>query len=211
MDEKQRILTVLRRTARYFIIIALIISVSACKTMPASTSPQPKTANAKERSLILSRITSWQLSGKIAAITARDSGSASIDWMQRGSQYNISLMGPLGSHAVKLKGRPGLVTLDTAEGKHFSAATPETLLAQQLGWSLPVSYLKYWIRGLPVPGLPHHDILDNNQRLQQLVQGGWNVQFINYENAGIVDLPERIHITSSALKVKIVIYDWKII
>ena len=44
--------------------------------------------------------------------------------------------------------------LQTSDGKRYNAASPEQLLAEQWGFHLPVSNMKYWVRGLPVPGIP---------------------------------------------------------
>ncbi len=211
MDEKQRILTVPRRISLILTLLVLIITLAGCATTKAPVTTKPLTAEeTKQRETLLANLQNWQLSGKVAAISAQDSGSASIDWTQRGPRYHISLMGPLGSHAVKLQGQPGLVTMDTADGKHASAPNAETLLAQQMGWRLPVSNLNYWIRGLPVPTLPQNSAYDASHRLTRLVQDGWNIQYINYQNVGSIDLPERININSNSLKVKIIVYKWTI-
>lgn len=185
--------------------------LTGCSTFSSPTSePSLTKASWKERQADLSRIQSWEISGKIAIQTARDSGSANVDWTQNQSQFNISLYGPLGAGGLKLWGHPGAVTMETAKGQRFTASTPEELLRQQMGWNLPVSNLNYWVRGLPVPGSDYQGQYDAYHRLTNLAQNGWNVQFLSYQNAGRVDLPNRITISSASFKTKMVIYDWKI-
>jgi len=108
---------------------------------------------------------------------------------------------------MKLDGRPGKVSLVTSEGKTFSASSPEQLLAQQWGFNIPVSYLNYWIRGLPAPGDAKKQF-DGQGRLVELNQAGWHVQFLDYTQKKGIELPKKIFLASNDMKVKIMVYDW---
>lgn len=188
-------------------LFLLSAGLTGCTTVAP---PAPNTPVAWEnRQQGQTSLQSWKLSGKIAVQSARESGSASIDWVQRVKNYQISLLGPLGSNGVKLSGHPGLVTMDTADGKHATASSPEKLLAQQMGWNLPVSHLSYWIRGLPVPGLSATTNKDAYGRLSSLNQDGWDIRYPSYTTLGDIDVPSRVFITSPDLKVKIVVYSWQ--
>ncbi len=189
----------------------LITVMTGCSTIaPTPTPPAAPKATWSDRQAALTRIQSWTLSGKIAVQTSRDSGSATVDWTQSQRRYTISLLGPLGSNGLKLTGAPGHVTLQTSDGKTFNAKSPEQLLAERWGFHLPVSNMNYWIRGLPVPGTTANTQFDQYGRLTRLVQQGWDVQFLGYSNAGGIDLPQRMSITSPSLNVKIVVYQWHI-
>ncbi len=102
------------------------------------------------------------------------------------------------------------MTLKTSDGKTASAGSAEELLTQQWGWRLPLASLKYWIRGLPVPGVPAQTTFDRAHRLASLSQQGFNIQYQGYTTAGSLDLPQHLSITSPALKTKLVIYKWNI-
>ena len=190
----------------YFLFAA---ALSGCASI-SPPSPPAKQIPWKNREVALSQLHDWKMNGKIAVDTQNDSGSATIDWTQRKQRYIISLLGPFGSGGLTLNGQPGLVTLQTSEGKTFRASNAEELLARTWGWNLPVSNLNYWIRGLPVPGIAQKSQYDSYQRLSDLVQQGWHVQYMSYTTVGSVDLPNKIFITSNRLKTKIVIYDWQI-
>ncbi len=162
------------------------------------------------RKKILQAINTWRISGKIAVRTPQESGSASINWSQQGSQYQVSLMGPLGANGMKLAGGPGHVVMTTANGKHFSAPSAEQLLSKQWGYHIPISSLRYWVRGLPVTGVPFNARYDQSNRITSLVQSGWNVQFAGYALQGGVELPMKVFATSQAMDAKIMIYNWQI-
>lgn len=193
-------------------IVLLALSLTSCSTInpPAATPPAAPTATWADRQTTLNHIQSWHLNGKIALQTAKDSGSASVDWSQRQSSYSISMSGPLGASAMKLAGQPGRVTLQTSDGKSYTAASAEQLLAKQWGYNLPVSNMKYWIRGLPAPGMSANTRFDGYERLTSLVQQGWRIDYLSYSNTRGIDLPEKLSITSPSLKVKIVVYQWSV-
>ena len=194
-------------------ILFLLSTLSSCATFktqmetPAQKAASPK-ASWEDRQAALERIQNWQINGKIAVKTPKDSGSASVNWSQRQRNYSIALAGPLGSHQLNLTGQPGRVTLQTSEGKRASASSPEQLLAKNWGFNLPVSSMRYWVRGLPVPGIPAKTQFDSYRRLTSLSQQGWNIQFQSYVNHGGVDLPNRLSLYSPAMQVKIIIYQW---
>lgn len=193
-------------------ILPLLVAtlMTACTSLtPSSPEGTPTQTSWNNRESALTRLTRWQLNGKIAVQTAQDSGSATIDWTQNQQQFQISLMGPLGSNGLKLSGHPGNVTMQTADGKQISAKNAEQLLAEQWGWRLPVSHLKYWVRGLPVPGIPANSQFDSYHRLSQLTQQGAHIQFLSYTRIGGLELPQRIAISSPTIQAKIVVYEWR--
>lgn len=192
-------------------MLILLFGLAGCSTVSQTTQQTPTTSVAppawKPRENSLTKINSWQIQGKIAVQTAKDSGSATVNWTKRGQSYQVSLMGPLGTHSMKLNGRPGKVILTSSDGKTATAASPEQLLAQQWGFNIPVSYLNYWIRGLPAPGAANKQF-DAQGRLKDLNQQGWHVQFIDYAQKKGVELPSKIFLASNSVKVKIIVYDW---
>lgn len=198
-------MTILKRSLFVFL---LTMGLASCANMAP---PAPSVhINTDTRQASLNQIKHWQISGKIAVQTSKDSGSATVNWLQNQKSFQLTLMGPLGTNSLKLSGSDHQVTLETANGKTFSAATPEQLLAKQWGFNVPVSYLHYWIRGLPVPNVPADSQFDTYGRLSTLKQEDWQVLFLAYTRVASIDLPAKIAITSAALKVKIIVYQWKI-
>ncbi len=184
--------------------------LASCATSPSSVAPKNQQQNWDQRVQTLSSIQDWDLKALIAIRARKDGDSASLHWQQSKQRYTLNLFGPLGTNAYTLQGEPGKVTLQNPQGQIVSASSPELLVAQQTGWRLPVSYLRYWIRGLPVPGVPTTTQFDAYHHLSTLTQQGWNVQFLRYTSVGNIDLPSKIFITSPDLEVKIVIHHWQL-
>lgn len=190
-----------------FLLGSILASCTTTLTPHTKIDPPPL-LSWQARSEQLNRLQNWHLNGKVAVQTAKDAGSATIDWSENHNRYLITLSGPLGSHAIELKGRPGQVTLTNEKGQHFSASNAESLLAKQWGYHFPISNLIYWIRGLPVPNLPSQNHFDQRNRLVSLKQAGWEVRYLSYQTVKRIELPERIQISAPQLKSKIIIYQW---
>ena len=193
--------------------VFIIIGMTACTTIPRPpflTHSNQAALSWQKRQYLLSHITYWQLKGKIAIVTAHKSGSAIVNWTENKQSFTISLLGPLGTSSLTLTGQPGYVTLNTADGKRYTAKSPEQLLVQEWKWHIPVSSLQFWVRGLPVPSIPSNSQFDHAHRLLSLTQQGWNIQFLNYMRIGKIDLPSRLSVSSPTITTKIVIYEWHI-
>lgn len=191
---------------RLAILLGVLITLVSCSSMPPAT--QPLDVSWKQRQTMLKNMQTWSLQGQMAVHTPGESGSASIDWKQSAQQYLISLMGPMGSYAIRITGKPGLVTLQNAQGLTFTASNPEQLLYNQMGWQLPVSSLVYWTRGLPVPTLPSQSQFDAHHRLTQLTQQDWQISFKQYTVFGQLELPTKIVMIHPQMNIKMVIYRW---
>lgn len=190
--------------------LLFIALLSGCASISQHPTAKVTQISWQDRESALKQLQVWQLNGKIGIITAQTSGSATINWQENHGHYLITLAGPFGAGALKLTGQPGNVTLETANGQKMTASTPEQLLANAWGWQLPVSYLAYWVRGLPAPDVAADKQFDTAGRLSMLTQQGWQVTYLGYSQVGLLDLPEKITISSNALKTKIIIYRWAV-
>lgn len=191
-------------------LLILSIFLTGCATLPPEPLvPVKQPQSWQERKVTLSKLQNWDITAVMAIRTNNDAESAHLKWQQNKQNYHLSLYGPLGMGAMTISGRPGSVTLATAEGKTFHASTPESLLMQQTGWQLPVSHLYYWIRGLPVKDVPANMQFDASHHLAQLKQSGWTVNFLRYDAVNQIDLPEKMFLDNGQVKVKIIINQWK--
>lgn len=199
-----------------FLLTTFSFFLVSCTTVAPPQAPQVTTAKPtnektwKSRENTLAQVKSWQVTGKIAVRTPKNSGTANVNWRENHGNYSVALSGPIGAGAMSLRGTPSSVTLTTSDGKKYSSGSAEQLLAQNWGFSLPVAHIRYWIKGLPVPGIPYKSQFDLENRLVSLQQAGFFIQYSNYTRSGSYDLPHRISMSSAQLKTKIVIYDWRI-
>ncbi len=126
-----------------FIILLLMVSLSACVTVPTKKQALNQTISWQQRQNKLSTLTAWTVKGAIGVHNQKDGWSASVNWQQKHGQYQMQLFGPLGAGLIRLNGTPGHVTLLTANNKKAQASSGDALLYQQTGWNLPVDNFYY--------------------------------------------------------------------
>lgn len=190
-----------RRSLPVF-VCAISLLVSGCIHFDSrSATPASMQQYAGNSALI-----SWQLAGKVGIKAGGKANSAYLNWTQCGDRYAIHLSGPLGSRAATLSGGPQRVTLTTPE-QTFAATSPERLLADHLGWELPVSDLIYWIRGLPTPGSTVNPAAISDPGFSQ---EGWLVRYPRSKQVGTYTLPTKTIIEDPRLKVTLLLKNWRL-
>ncbi|MEH6472778.1 MAG: lipoprotein insertase outer membrane protein LolB, partial [Halopseudomonas sp.] len=158
---------------------------------PRPPAPPEQSWNQHQQQLL--PLTEWQILGKIRIQTDNDDLAANLNWSQQQDHYRIYIAGPFGQGAVNIEGSEQAgISLDIKDKGHYQAASPEQLLNQQLGWNVPVSLIPYWIRGLPAPQSDHTKTLDPDNRLQQLQQAGWTINYLDYQTDELLHLPRKI-------------------
>ena len=192
-----------RKTTLAIIVASALLSACVAPRMDA-----PVNENWQARRNVLAAITTWEFTGRIGVRDENEAHSSRIRWQQNNDEYVINLWGTLNAGATEITGSPELVTL-VQEGKEaLLAATPEQLVAEQLGYELPVSQLSYWIKGIPAPGSTGTPSFNEENHLIALQQDGWNVQYLAYTNYDMESLPTRIRIEKSPLRLDFVRLDW---
>ncbi|WP_417661420.1 lipoprotein insertase outer membrane protein LolB [Pseudomonas sp.] len=196
---------------RHFIACSMFALLTGCAGLVSheSVEGQGNQAAWQAHKEQLTALDAWQISGKIGIRAPKDSGSATLFWLQRQDYFDIRLSGPLGGGAARLTGRPGEVLLEVANKGRYKAESPEALLQEQLRMNLPVSHLLWWVRGLPAPDTKSNVTLDTDSRLSHLSQDGWQVEYLSYVEQNGYWLPERIKLHGQDLQVTIVVKDWQ--
>ena len=156
-----------------------------------------------------SSISSWELSGAMAARNQKKGWSATLNWIQRGAnQYQIRLFGPLGGGTVIIEKNDGVITYVDGP-KKITSSNADDLLQKQTGVRLPVHDLYYWVRGMPAPGAVQSSHYEGTH-LASLTQDGYVIHYVNYMSVNQVDLPSKIELQGHGVKIKLVIKHWKI-
>ncbi len=196
---------------QYFAVSIFLIILSGCATQiePPFDHPTYTKKPWKQRRVNLADKTSWEIQGAVSIQSRGKAQMGSFNWKQIQQRYAINIYGPLNLGAIGIQGLPGRVTLFKPTGS-FSAATAEALMQQQLGWYLPVSNMRYWIRGIPAPGAKFRQSQDEYGHLVFLSQEGWQIQFSAFKPQGNTDLPRRIVMDNQQLHVKLVINHWNL-
>ncbi len=193
------------------LVAALALVIAGCATTPKPPAVGDPELAWQARQALLSAQQDWRFRGRIAIRHGEEGWQAGLNWRQRQRRFDIQVLDPLGRKVAQLDGDGGRVTLITAEGGRARAEDPERLMRRVLGWSLPVSGLRYWVLGVPDPeGPPPRLELDGAGRLSRLTQDGWAVEYRRYEPHGGVDLPAKLVLSRADLRVRLVVKDWEL-
>jgi outer membrane lipoprotein LolB len=186
--------------------------LSACATMePATQVALNQQQSWEQRENQLSHLKQWKIKGALGINDSKQAWRSSVYWQQFARNvFDLKLFGPVGVGTLQVTGTAHHAQLTTAQNETFSAENADLLLAQQTGWLLPITHLYYWIRGIPVPGIPADREFDNYNHLLRLSQQGWTIQFQRYTAINGLDLPSKILLQYKQLKIRIIISQWKL-
>jgi outer membrane lipoprotein LolB len=150
--------------------------------------------------------TAFEVNGRFAVRFGTDGGSGRIAWTHSPRGDEMTIANPLGIGLARIVRRDGIYTLTTTDNREHSSADPDQLTRPVLGWSLPLSGLPFWLRGRAVPGLPIERSHSEQERLVELEQAGWSIEFLSrhLDNG----LPERLRIRRKELDIRLVLEAW---
>jgi len=155
-------------------------------------------------------LSSWELSGAIAARNKKRGWTASLNWLQQGpNQYQIRLFGPLGGGTVIIEKHGSVITYRDGP-KRISSNNADALLQKETGVRLPVKDLYFWVRGLPAPGSIQSERRDAHHYLISFRQSGYTIDYTAYTSAGGMILPSKIRLQGNGVLIKLVIKNWRV-
>jgi outer membrane lipoprotein LolB len=178
---------------RAFLLACLLfVGCAAIEQQPAS---QPPIGDA------------FALSGRVAVKYGAEAASGKISWQHDAAGDDLLFSTPLGQGVARIVRRDGLVTLTTSDQKVYQANNVETLTEQVLGWRLPLAGLPDWVRGRASAGEPAQTRLDGLQRLAELRQSGWLVEFLDFK--GDKRSPALLRMSRQEVEIRLVIDQWQ--
>lgn len=148
--------------------------------------------------------TGFSASGKVNIRQNNQSDTAQFVWQSSAAQDQLNLSTPFGTTLAELvlsyQGeRVSSAVLNRGDSLE-QAEDPEALLYQLTGLTLPVSGLRWWLQGRPMPNMPFE------RDGTHLLQAGWRITAGDYRE-GI--RPYRIELRRDDLTVRVIINEWK--
>ncbi|CUI06862.1 outer membrane lipoprotein LolB [Massilia antarctica] len=189
-------------------ILALALActalLSACVT-PANLSTAGVAAY-REAIELSGRLTvNYQKDGQTETLTGK------FSWNQAPDSVNVSLASPLGQTIATIKVTPDSATLTQGDHAPRVARDIDTLTAQTLGWSLPVSGLRDWLQGYAT-GADGQRFAASPAANTVTTADGWRLTFVSWQDPNAAKpVPKRIDVaraasaTAEAMEIRIVI------
>ena len=149
----------------------------------------------------------FHVSGRVSVKYGAEAASGKITWQHDAAGDDLLFSTPLGQGVARIVRRDDRVSLTTSDQKVYQASDVETLTEQVLGWRLPLAGLPDWVRGRAAVGAPAQTRLDSSQRLAELRQSGWLVEFLDYK--GQNRLPALLRLSREDVEIRLVIDQWQ--
>lgn len=154
---------------------------------------------------------SFRVEGRVSVNAEAESFSGGMVWRHDHSSEELLLRTPLGQGVAELRGGPGGVELEDAEGRVHRAADADELVRQALGMELPLRGLAWWIVGHPRPGVPYRARPDEAGLLAALDQDGWHIEFSRYRPQGRYQVPGKlVAARGDKLEIRLVMDRWEL-
>jgi outer membrane lipoprotein LolB len=173
----------------HLVVLCAVVVLSGC----VSNKPLNPIDNLDRYQQKLAAVEDWQLKGRINVRVPGESDTVSVTWENNEPNYHIYLRGSLGIGATRIIGQPGQVRMERGGEEPVIRHSAEELLYTELGREIPISDLRYWIRGLPAPKpRPSQITVAEQGTLEFLQQAGWSLQYSDYIAVGPWNMPRKI-------------------
>lgn len=192
-----------------FVLLIAALTLAGCQTTP--TAPTGPALVYSDTIDIGGRFTTqYEQNGRPQSI------SGSFEWSQTPQKTVVTLLSPLGQTVATITSTKDGATLVQADRPAKNAADVDTLVAETLGWPLPVSNLRSWMQGMAVDG-DGKKINATPQWTKTIdTADGWRLQYLSWQDsdAGGAQTPKRIDMerdTSYAgrVQMRLVISSWQ--
>jgi outer membrane lipoprotein LolB len=186
-------------------LLVLALALAGCKTLPPAP---PENAPWDIRKAALQSRDKFDLKGRIGVAVGQEGFNAKLRWQQRGKESQLALDGPLGVGGVRITSNGNSLKVLNSRGEQLDSEAAKQEIESKLGFEPPIASLRYWVLGVPDPGTPADEILDDTKRLATLKQDGWQIDYTAYANVRGQSLPSKATLTREGVRVRLFVDNW---
>lgn len=89
----------------------------------------------------------------------------------------------------------------------FHIQHPEAYMMQELGWSIPMRSMAFWLRGIPAPA-PFYAHYNQYGLIDLLVQQGWTIRYKTFTDMDGYSVPRSMTMVGQGVFISIVMNNW---
>lgn len=182
------------------------LTLAGCATVPVVPSAPPAAA---ERNA-LENFQTWHASGRVAVKTANDGWSAGFDWREADDRGELAVRGPFGAGSARITRTSQNIRIESGSAAPIDVPAPfdalEPTLVERLGVPLPLTQLRWWLVGVPAPGV------DSSGGGAAFEQSGWKVRVDEYSSVdgAPAPLPRRLVMERETTRIRVLVDRWEL-
>lgn len=178
---------------RSALVLCLGAFAAACALLPLGEAPGPVSPEY------------FELTARVAVRFGEKSATGRIQWRHAAAGDDMLITTPLGQGIARIQRRADEFELVTADNKRYVASDAEALTDAVLGWRLPLAGLSDWVRARARSGIPARSLRDDGNRLVELDQDDWRIEYQDYEG----ERPSRLRLIRDGLEIRMVVDQWQ--
>lgn len=139
---------------------------------------------------------SYNISGRFSIVTPQKDYYGNFNWQHESQNDVLDFMSPLGNTVAQIRVESNIASLNNGN-QEYSGQNLDSMMQEQLGFTLPIAYLHYWIQGVPLPQYPVQDKLASG-----FSQLAWQVEYLQWQDQ---NHPQIVQVSKPDLRIKLVI------
>jgi len=208
---------IFKRCAVIFGLTSLLLLSGCAKMYLPTGSKDFKVQSPSMRRAKLTVVKAWRIDGSLSIEkVGKKPVIANFTWHQLNPRdYRIEISSPLGLYSASIYSQYGSVEL-WKNGVHVTTAkSPRKLMQKALGWWIPITQMRDWIKGMPAPVKKagyYQARYDKYGHLTFLKQQGWTIYYSIYRKDDYgMDFPLLITMRRPGFNIKIIIQHWQLL
>lgn len=187
------------------VLLGLCLVLAGC----AVRDPRPEGAWLAERDAWFQAHPNWEVSGRIALSDGERGGQLAFDWRAEGEQHEVQLRTVATGKRWRLLFNQWGAVLEGSDIGLLRGPDPDVLVAEAVGWPIPVRELVFWLRGLDGAAAEQIDFAADGT-VAIISAPPWRLEYQRFDQPQRGPLmPSRIQASSPPHQVRIVMRDWR--
>lgn len=189
-----------RPALRAIFALGFAVLVTGCASLtPADNAGNAGAQAQSQRAYRQNIVLEGRLSLRYQQNQEERSVHGSFVWTQTADQTHLRLLSPLGQTVALIDIKPGLAVLTQSGQPPRSAGDADQLMAQTLGWPLPIGGMRDWLQGFATDAggkaFAAQAPANGDDAVAVTTQDGWRIEYLNWQAAASNDgvrMPKRI-------------------
>ncbi|MFK8026811.1 MAG: lipoprotein insertase outer membrane protein LolB [Gammaproteobacteria bacterium] len=197
----------IKKTKLSLLLLSVLFMAACVSTPPPPADDVQQQWN--DRTDYLYGLEDW--SAQIALIGNSDQQKfkTRVEWTQQAEHYQIKLRDFIGRTIAIIDGSPSGVVAKTSKGQRYQGEDADALIEELFAINIPVSGMRYWLQGIPVPNERIDQLtLKDHGLASRISQQGWEISYPYYLPNDPYKMPSQVILEFENIRLSAKITQW---